>query len=573
VVRRWFLPYCIAGILGLPLVSAQVPILPLREVKAGMRAIGKTVFEGDRVQEFGVEILGILENSGPGQNIILARLSGGPLEHTGVAQGMSGSPVYVDGKLIGAVALGFPFSKDPIAGIRPIEEMLEAGKAPLPKTARRNALDKEPVKGKLAPIATPVSFSGFTEQTLDKFAPQLRSLGLEPRQGVNGGGSTTPRTSGNQGLTPGSMISVQLMSGDMNIGADGTVTHVEGKKVYAFGHRFLSAGPTDLPFARSSVITMLPNVNSSFKISSSGETLGAITHDQNAAVVGELGRAADLVPVEVVVNGQVAKRAYRMKMINDSLLSPLLLQMAVFSTVEATERTLGSGTMEIRGTVEFAGDLPPVKLHNVYAGDFNVPLQVSLASALPLSYVLQNSLETPKLQRVSIELTPTTEKKQLQIESAWTSRRQVRPGETVEFNVLLTGPNGAESVQKVSYVVPIGAPAGPLYFTAADGVTANTAEYRQFGVSQPRPARELVTLINELRGNRSAYVRVWRADPSYNVQGTDLPDPPPSAGLIFSKLNQNSLAAPRTSKVAEFELAALDAVVTGSRTVRVDVRD
>jgi hypothetical protein len=362
------------------------------------------------------------------------------------------------------------------------------------------------------------------------------------------------------------MISVQLMSGDMNIGADGTVTHVDGSRIYAFGHRFLAAGPTDLPFTRASVITLLSNLNSSYKISSSGEPLGAITFDQNTALVGELGRKSNLVPVEIAVRGLNTAKTYRMSIVSDPLLSPLLLQMAVFSTVEATERTLGQGTMEIRGTVEFEGGLPAVQVNNVYTGDFNVPLQVSLASALPVSYPL-------RLQKVRLELTPSTEKRQLQIENAWASHKQVRPGETVELNVQLSGPQNTEVLRQIRYTVPIGAPAGPLYFTVADGVTANTTEYRQFTVSQPRPARELVTLLNELRGNRSAYVRVWRADPSYSVGGQDLPDPPPSVAFVLGKLNPTSVTLPRTSKVAEFELPGDDAVVTGSKTVQIEVKE
>lgn len=546
-------------------------VMPLKDVHPGAKAIGRTVFQGDKVEEFGVEILGKLENAGPGQTIILAKLSGAPIERAGVMQGMSGSPVYVDGKLIGAVALAFPFSKEPIAGIRPIEEMLDAGMSRSPNRLAYGPAP-EPQPGKMMPIATPVSFSGFTERTVEHFAPQLRALGLEPRQAITGGAApnvvSKPAT-----IQPGSMISVQLLSGDMNIGADGTVTHIDGKRIYAFGHRFLSSGPTDVPFARASVITLLPNLSSSFKISTSAEWLGSITNDQNAAIVGELGRKPALVPVEIAVNGAGRQRIYRMQMVNDALLSPLLLQMAVFSTVEATERTLGSGTMEIRGTVEFDGGLPPVVVNNVYTGDFNVPLQVSLASALPVSFALQNSLDKVRLQKVRFELTPSLEKRQLQIENAWTSRREVRPGESVELSVSFSGPNGLETVRRVTYDVPVGAPPGTLYFTVADGVTSNTNDYRQFNVSQPRPAREIVSLLNELRGNRSAYVRVWRADPSYSIQGKDLPDPPPSVGFILGKLNQGPAVLPRTAKLAEFVLPSSDAVVSGSKTVQVEVKE
>ena len=293
------------------LAAAPPVFFPLKDLRQGMHATGRTVFAGDRVEDFDVEILGVLANSGPKQSIILARLSGGPLEKTGVMQGMSGSPVYIDGKLVGAVAMAFPFSKEPIAGIRPIEEMV-AGQAggdgkvraglPLSGDNLMAQLPKRDVfDSKLIDIATPVSFSGFSAGTLEHFAPQLRSMGLEPRQGVSGGASNAAKTASGP-LQPGSMISVQLASGDLSIGADGTVTHIDGNKIYAFGHRFLSVGSTELPFARASVITLLANLSSSFKISSSGEWLGAITSDHNTAVAGELGRRPRMVPLSIAVN-------------------------------------------------------------------------------------------------------------------------------------------------------------------------------------------------------------------------------------------------------------------------------
>lgn len=262
-------------------LSAATAFFPLQDVKAGMHAIGKTVFSGSRIEEFQVEILGVLENIGPKQSLILAKLSGGPIERTGVMQGMSGSPVYIDGKLVGAVAMAFPFSKEAIAGIRPIADMLVAPVGAPPRATIRladtdllAALPKraETLLGgeKMIDIATPVSFGGFTRQTIDRFAPQLRAMGLEPLQGISGGGRIPAAMGAASALQPGSMISVQLITGDLSIAADGTVTHIDGERVYAFGHRFLSVGSTDLPFARSEVLTLLPSLSSSFKISEIG---------------------------------------------------------------------------------------------------------------------------------------------------------------------------------------------------------------------------------------------------------------------------------------------------------------
>ena len=169
---------------------------------------------------------------------------------------MSGSPVYIDGRLVGAVALAFNFSKEPIAGIRPIEEMLAVGDPAAKQVAaqagdRKAASNSDSFASKLIDIATPVSFSGFTAGTLEQFSPQLKKLGLEPRQGVSSGGKLPSKLGTPASLRPGDMIAVELLSGDMSIGAEGTVTAVDGKSIYAFGHQFMSVGNTELPFARA----------------------------------------------------------------------------------------------------------------------------------------------------------------------------------------------------------------------------------------------------------------------------------------------------------------------------------
>ncbi|HUS08546.1 MAG TPA: SpoIVB peptidase S55 domain-containing protein [Bryobacteraceae bacterium] len=547
-----------------------------------MKGVGKTVFSGDRVEGFDVEILGVLENAGPRQSIILARLSGGPLERTGVMQGMSGSPVYIDGRLVGAVAMGFPFSKESIAGIRPIEEMLRvAARAPT-STARVSLSDSSVLPpmaslgafsagtAELIDIATPLSFSGFTQATVEHFGPQLRSLGFSPQQAVSGGNG--PGVKSTRPLEPGSMISVQLVSGDMSIGADGTVTLLDGNRLYAFGHRFLAVGPTELPFARANVLALLPNVSSSFKISSSGEWIGAITSDNNAAILGEIGKRPRMVPLSVTVNGAGGKSTYRMDLVNDRLLSPLLFQMVMYSALDATERTLGPGNIGIHGKFEFEGS-PPVKLENVYAGDFNVPLQASLAASMPLAYALQNALDALNLRSIELTLDVLPEKRQMQIDQLWASRRDVHPGEVIDLTLVLMAENGSEVTKTIHYPVPIGAPTGPLYFTVADGGTTNSAEYRHFAVTQPRPAAQIISFLNALRGNSKAYVRVWRADPAYLIQGEDLPDPPPSVAMVLNRTHSPSPSLPRTSKVAEFEIGAGDIVINGSKTVQVDVKE
>lgn len=571
------------------LVYAAVATMPLEDIKPGMRGTGKTVFQGNKVDDFQVEILGVLENLGPKQSIILARLSGGPLERTGVMQGMSGSPVYIEGKLVGAVALTFSFSKEPIAGIRPIREMFEVERKPLQQRAAGPVKDPMQLLSKpqdvmaggsrMVDIATPLNLGGFTRGTVDHFAPQLREYGLEAVQGFSGGGTPTEGFGDPKLIQPGSMISVQLLSGDMSVGAEGTVTHVEGNSVFGFGHRFLSVGPTEMPFARAEVIALLPNLQTSFKISASREWMGSITQDRSVGVAGYLGKRADMVPFTISITdpeaAPVRKMSYRMQMINDRALAPLLVQMALYSAIEASERTLGTGSFRVRGQVEFNGNVPPIQLNNAYTGDFNVPLQASLGTAIPLAYVLQSGFEALKLKSIQLDIDSFDRKKQFQIDQVWTSTREAHPGDKIEVTAVLSGENGAELTRKASYTVPVGAEAGTLYFTVADAASANLTDYAQLLTAAPRTPGQLVTFLNGLRGNDKAYVRVWKSDTAYSIQGQDLPDPPPSVSMILAK-TQSSLSSAalwKGSKVAEMELAAGDAVVTGSKTVQVEIKE
>jgi len=557
-VSRLTLLVILVGICGgSSVLGADSPFLSIRDIKPGMHGTGKTVFAGNVISDFDVEILGVLENVGPKQSLILGRFSGGPLEHTGVLQGMSGSPVYIGGKLIGAVALGFAFSKDPIAGIRPIEEMIAAGTMP----------GVAVVPAGMAEIGTPVAFGGFSTKTLEAYSAQLRPFGFEPRQGLGMGGAVTSETMGSPAsLHPGSMISVQLMSGDLNVGADGTVTYIDGTQIYGFGHRFLGTGPTDLPFARSEVLALVPNVNTSFKISAAKELMGVIRQDRNTAITGELGKRADLVPIEVAVNG----KTYRMKMVNDRYLSPILLQMAVFNAIDGTERAAGPSTLTVSGEIQFAGRAS-APIRTTYSSEGAVSLQASLAAAIPLSYILQGGFPELRVTGVKLAVESVDQHRQLQIEDVTISKREVHPGESVELTAHMTGEDGREISRRVQYSIPSGMAAGTLYFSVADGPQTSLTDLRTLYGANPRSAEELVRAVSLVRATDRAYVRVWRADADFQVAGVDLPDPPPSIGMLLAGNIGNTQV--KNSKVADFELTAPGWVVAGAKTVQVEVKN
>lgn len=569
--------------------SAQTRIMPLTEVRSGMKGIGKTVFSGDRIEDFGVEILGVLENTGPKQSIILARLTGGPVERTGVMQGMSGSPIYIQGRLVGAVSSAFPFAKEPIAGIQPIEQMLDIPVAPPARALARHTKPGPASPSSILPVnaraeiqfgetrlvelSSPLSLSGFTQGAIEQFAPQFRSLGWEPRQGSSSGSANGPMGDPAR-IRPGSMISVQLMRGDLAMGADGTVTHVDGNRIFAFGHRFLSTGGTELPFARSEVLTLLPNLSTSFKLSTARERMGVITRDASAGVAGTLGQSARMVPFLAGVDGPGGRHSYRVELARDRLLTPFLAQIASFAVLDATERLSGAGTVHVDSQVEFEGAVPPLKIDNVYSSDTATSLLASLSTALPLTYAMQSDFDELTPRSITINMRVSERKQQWTVSGVWASPMKVRPGGAVRMTASLRGPAGEDVTRDFSWRVPVGLPPGTAQILLSDATTANLSEFAS-AIGQQQPTAEaMVAFLNALRANQKAYLRVLLSKPGFTVNGRPMTSAPASMALLFKDW-QSSIGANLMvqSSAAEFSFEPGIGAVTGSKSIAIEIQE
>jgi hypothetical protein len=263
-----------------------------------------------------------------------------------------------------------------------------------------------------------------------------------------------------------------------------------------------------------------------------------------------------------------------MQMIQDRVLSPYIIQTAVYSAMDATERTLGLASYSLRGGVEFVNGAPPLKLDNTYAGDFNVPLQASTGVASPLASILGAGFDALKIKSINLEIEASERKRFLQVDQITASPKLVHPGDSVELAVTLTGENGLEVLKSVHYRVPVGAPEGTLSFTVSDGSVSNALDYQQMASEAPKSPTQLVSFLNNLRPNTNAYVRVWRTDPAFQVQGQDMPNPPPSVGLILSRTQAaQGVWVPRGSKIGELQIETGDVVVSGSKTAQVEVTE
>ncbi|MGH9618303.1 MAG: hypothetical protein ACRD45_01150 [Bryobacteraceae bacterium] len=379
------------------------------------------------------------------------------------------------------------------------------------------------------------------------------------------------------------MISVELLSGDMTIAAEGTVTYIDGKRIYAFGHQFLNEGSTDLPFARAHVVTLLPLLSSSFKIAAPGKWAGTIVSDRSTAIAGEIGLHGHTVPVTISIRSpQTGSHEYRMQSVDDRFLTPFVLQSALYAALDASERTVGAQTLRLRERIDFDGNLPPLTVRDIFAGANGLAQQAAARAVVPLQFVLGAGFQHLRMKDISFTVEPIEAKRELSIAQVWASRRDVRPGESVQITVLLEGDNGVSFTRTATYHVPVGAPLGPLYITASDADLLNFAEFAGVSPASARSPAQLIRLVNRYRGSGAAYVRVWRREPAFSVSGAipgrELTDPPPSVALVLadpsaSAASSATLAFSHGSSLAEFTLPAGAYAVSGSHTIEVNVSE
>jgi hypothetical protein len=556
-----------------PSAVSAARIMPLAEVRAGQHGVGRTVFSGTEPEDFQVEILGVLDGfPGPRQSAILARLSGGQIGRTGVFAGMSGSPVFIEGRLIGAVAFTFPFVKEPIAGITPIELMLASfatrnatdasGIAPVKPVASGKLITFEELTAsewrsdlksampaalvaasspalaslagqQLATIQTPLVFSGISTDALALFATQLQASGLMPVAGAGGAARITPLAKVTENtLQPGASVSVQLVRGDYSIAASGTVTLRDGEKIYAFGHPFLSAGSARMPMTESSVVTVVPSANNSFKLAAPGAMVGTIEQDRSTGIYGKLGVAPQMIPVKINLRtSRNQTQTYTFEVAHDEALTPLLLNLTTFSTITGSERSFGNATISMRGRIETsAGEA--VQIERRFAS-FNAAVLAAGSIAAPAGLILNSGFTSAGIRGVTLDVEATDGKQIATLDHVALDRDRVRPGETINLNVSLRTPAGETLTERVSVEIPTDAAPGALTLFVGDGASLN--RFSSFGGSyNPRTLLELVRLINDVPRNDRLYVRMFRTAAGAIVGARELPGLPPSVLATLS---------------------------------------
>jgi hypothetical protein len=585
--------------------QSNIQLFPIADVKPGLKGVGRTIFQGDQIEEFQVEILGLLKNAlAPKHNLILARLSGGPLEKTGVIAGMSGSPVYIDGKLLGAVAISFPFSKEPLAGITPIQEMLQVvpeekgqtqAQAEMPlhfrvattatgprESARlipqedfgpesfRRYLPARQAGFSLPNLQLPLRFGGFTADVLEPYLPLFRQLGFEPMMGgaLSGGESSTPVKAE---LDPGSMISLLLVRGDLNVNADCTVTYRQGDNLYACGHRFLSVGPIQIPFAPSHVLLTVPSLVSSFKVDAPGEVVGTIRQDRFDAIYGVVGEKNPLmIPVKVQVQSTLnTQEDYKFEVIQEPFLSPLLVNLAFVSTLSNTERSLGASTLEVDGKIRLAGG-EAVDFQDVLSGEMGTAALAGSVVATPLTYLLGGGFPDLRIEGIELSVKSRNERSLATLEQVWSTKSEVKPGEHIEVIALLRLPGGQAVTQRIPVDIPESVNDKALMLAVGGGSNINAL---QFQLTPPgsgaRELPQLVKALNRMRRNNRLYALLMTPQRSFIMLGDEYPSPPPSLIQTFmaEPAAASSVNLSATSVVGDYEGAASSLMIHGQKTL------
>jgi hypothetical protein len=610
-MRTWRLRVCISTLVDvklwrkatlLPLLSlaplaamAQTPLssqlvqpvnaepFPLADVHRGLHGTAWTVFEGTDPEPMDVEILGRLKDAiGPGQDMILARLHGTKPEFTGVVAGMSGSPVYIDGKLLGALAYRIgQFSKEPICGITPIGSMLQVRDLPAVNPALATPITRALTESPTAPgmeiraIDTPLVFSGFTGDTMERYSPNLRTMGLDPVSGIGG---AAPDTTQPQPIVPGSAVSAVLVRGDLNIAATCTVTYVDAKQLLACGHPITQYGDISVPMTKAEVLATLPSPMNAFKIVNTTETVGSFTQDRANAVAGTFGLAARMIPVSVDVKpapgATLPPQSLHFEMVDNRTLTPQMLLPGLFQSLSQNNSSSGEMTLRVTGDIVLH-DAGTVKLEGTFVTGDNGPAAAAVATYVGQRFlsVFDNGLSQPQVDSVTLHAIAAPGRAQAELESARLSTNEAHPGDTITVEATLRPFKQDARVVRIPVTLPSTLEDGPLRILVGDGASLDrllqpppNAGTKTLGVA------DTVVRLNGTHPNNRLYVTLLDHETQAVTAAAALPSLPPSIANVMQPLRGTRQISFTSETAAEAGSASADAALTGSEVLTIRIR-
>ena len=585
--------------------SAATTTMPFSQVRKGMRGYGETVFDGTKLERFEVEITGVLQNIGPGQDLILAKVSGPVIDRAGVIAGMSGSPIYIDGKVIGALAYSWQFAKEAIAGITPIDEMLKIaqvdgvpGGALIAATPRmsggeflqamiqhKTAEKFELMMSNLAgaspasavagarPIAVPLSMSSFSPDTLGRFSKYLDPMGFMPVPAGASSTSTTTNTSAAKEFAAGDAIGAVLLRGDFNVAATGTVTYIEGDLIYAFGHPFLDMGQVAFPMAKSEIVGVLPSLASSFKFANTGAVVGAFRQDRAVGIMGVMGETADMIPIDLDVDGSGPEQKYHVDVLRHAQLTPLILAMAADTVVAGAQRAAGERTVMLESEIRLKGFKDPITLREGWAGA-QARQAIPSYLAVVAGYLMSNEFHAADIESVKIHFRHTDDIKIAKILEAsleMPDKGRVHPGDSVKVRAVLKPYRGEAFVDTFDVTIPDDQPAGAAYLLIGSGSVLNQVDF-MLVPPDPRSLDQVIAVLRRLRPSTELTLGLYEQTDGAVTAGVYLPNLPPTMRAIVSSDTSNGPQAPVRYHASQHLAHPLGYIVDGVVKIDLDVK-
>jgi SpoIVB peptidase S55 len=573
------------------------PIIPLDQIHEGMRGTALTVFQGVKPEAMEVEVLGVMHNvNGPKGDIILVRLHGTKPEYTGVVAGMSGSPVYFDGKLAGALAFRIgEFSKEPIAGVTPIEEMLEinamdrrpaggavranrgaAGQGAATQTASPSedvSVAAQNYSNYLKPIETPLVFNGFSNDTLQRYASEFAAAGIVPVMGI--GSSSNQKQP--EPIEAGSAVSAVLVRGDMDIAATCTVTYVDPQRLLACGHPLLQFGEVDLPMTKATVLATLPSPMNAFKIVNTTETVGAFVQDRQNGIMGVPGQDSKMIPVTVAMHmgPGAATKEFHYEILNNAKLSPLAMMATVFNALHGTNEYGEDITYRMNGTLSVKG-YADVALRNMFAPQDNGQPAAALAAASigdRFGRIYTNSLDTPDVEGVKLDFDLVRERRSARLEASRTDVTEARPGDQIMVETVLRPYRGERLVRQIAIKIPTSTSKGTLRILVSDGETLDRMHRGTPMMNRGLGLAPTIALLNRERANDRVYVSLIESGPEAMVADKVMPTLPLSVMNVMENMRgTQDMVVLGESSVSEASTDPLDYVVSGAQMLTVNVK-
>jgi hypothetical protein len=576
--------------------SAQNPqTIPVSQIHAGMRGVAYTVFEGVKPESMDVEVLGVLHNvNGPKGDIILVRLHGQKVEYTGVVAGMSGSPVYVEGKLAGALAFRIgEFSKEPIAGVTPIADMLEisaldrspaeqtsaikpavnavTGKTASPGEASTLPVGTQNFANYLKPIETPLVFNGFSEQAIQLFAGQFASAGIVP---VMGAGSVS-NDKQPEPIEAGSAISAVLVRGDMNIEATCSVTYVDAQRLLACGHPLLQFGSVDLPMNKAEVLATLASPMNAFKIVNTTEPVGTFVQDRHTGIMGVFDRQPEMIPVALSIHSSTGVKQFHYEVLNNPKLTPVALMVTVFNALHGVNEFGEEITYQVAGSIGVKG-FPEVTMRNMFApveGGQPAAMQAAISLGERFERIYDNPYNAPAIAGVKLDFDLVRERRWARLESARTNVTEARPGDDITIETVLAPYRGERIVRQIPVKIPTSASKGTLRILVSDGDTLDRVGHANPAFGRKLDLASTIALLNKEHANNHVYVSLLEADPEARVGDKVMPTLPISIMNVMDGMRGNQeMVVSGESSVDETATAPLDYVVSGAQLLTITVK-